>query len=205
MVDAQEFERLTFSLAHFTPEVLEELRSRCAETVVIEGDEVHISHLYIERRIMPLDLYLRAHDDADGISAAIDYGQALRDLAITNTFPGDLLLKNFGVTRRGRVIFYDYDEVALVTDCNFRELPTASADEDEMRGEPWYYVGEHDVFPEEFLKFLSFSDAQRNAFLGLHSEILTAAFWRSMQRRIESGEVIDISPYGEDQKLARTD
>jgi hypothetical protein len=72
-------------------------------------------------------LFLREADPAAAESAIIDYGNALRDLAASNVFPGDLLLKNFGVTSHGRVIFYDYDELCLVSDCVFRDLPAGRA------------------------------------------------------------------------------
>jgi isocitrate dehydrogenase kinase/phosphatase len=125
----------------------------------------------------------------------LDYGQCIRDLAYTNIFAGDLLLKNFGVTRHGRVIFYDYDELCQVTDCRFREMPEATNPEDEMRGESWFYVADNDVFPETFLNFLAFSDAQREAFLRLHAEVLTADFWRGVQQRLNDGEVLEVVPY----------
>jgi isocitrate dehydrogenase kinase/phosphatase len=125
----------------------------------------------------------------------LDYGQCIRDLAYTNIFPGDLLLKNFGVTRNGRVIFYDYDELCRVTDCSFRDLPPATDPQDEMRAEAWFYVGANDVFPETFLNFLGFNDAQRAALLRVHAEILTAAFWRGVQQRLADGEWLEVLPY----------
>ena len=143
----------------------------------------------------PLNLYLRAAGEAAAERAVLDYGQCIRDLAYTNIFAGDLLLKNFGVTRHGRVIFYDYDELCQVTDCHFRELPQATNPEDEMRGEAWFYVGENDVFPETFGSFLAFNDAQRAAFERLHGEILTAEFWRGVQQRLREGEVLEVVPY----------
>ena len=143
----------------------------------------------------PLNLYLRNAAAADAERVVLDYGQCLRDLAYTDIFPGDLLLKNFGVTRHGRVIFYDYDELCRVTDCNFRDVPQAADFEDEMRGEAWYYVGDNDVFPETFISFLAFSDEQRAALLRLHAEILTAAFWRGVQQRLTEGEVVEVLPY----------
>ena len=124
-----------------------------------------LRHVYTERRLRPLDLYLREAAPADGRHAILDYGQAIRDLARTNIFPGDMLLKNFGVTRHGRVVFYDYDELAVLTDCRFREMPRARYDEEEMAGEPWFFVGAHDVFPEEFLPFMGLSGALREVFL----------------------------------------
>jgi isocitrate dehydrogenase kinase/phosphatase len=175
--------------------LLEELRREATDTVHEDGDDLVFDHMYIERRMTPLNLYLRAAAAPDAERVALDYGQCLRDLAYTNIFPGDLLLKNFGVTRHGRVIFYDYDELCQVTDCNFRELPQASNPEDEMRGEAWFYVGENDVFPETFINFLGFNDAQRAALLRLHGEILTAAFWRGVQQRLRDGEILEVLPY----------
>jgi isocitrate dehydrogenase kinase/phosphatase len=125
----------------------------------------------------------------------VSTGETIRLRAYTNIFPGDLLLKNFGVTRHGRVIFYDYDELCSVTDCNFRDVPQASNAEDEMRAEAWFYVADNDVFPETFINFLAFSVAQREALLRVHGEILTAAFWRGVQQRLRECDVLEVLPY----------
>jgi len=195
LVDAQEFRRLRFARARFAPELLEELRREAANTVHEDGEDLVFDHMYIERRMTPLNLYLRSAPAADAERAVLDYGQCIRDLAYTNIFPGDLLLKNFGVTRHGRVIFYDYDELCQVTDCNFRDVPQAANEEDEMRGEAWFYVAENDVFPETFINFLAFNEPQRAALLRMHGEILTAAFWRGVQQRLRAGEVVEVLPY----------
>ena len=195
LVDAQEFRRLRFPRSRFSPELLEELRGETGQTVHEDGTDLVFDHLYIERRMTPLNLYLRSAPAAEAERAVLDYGQCIRDLAYTNIFPGDLLLKNFGVTRHGRVIFYDYDELCQVTDCTFRDLPQATNPEDEMRGEAWFYVGDSDVFPETFINFLSFDDIQRAALLRMHGEILTAGFWRAVQQRLREGELVEVLPY----------
>jgi isocitrate dehydrogenase kinase/phosphatase len=195
LVDAQEFKRLRFPRARFAPELLEELLSETASTVHVEGDDLTFDHLYIERRMTPLNLFLRSASPEAAERAVLDYGQCIRDLAYTNIFAGDLLLKNFGVTRHGRVIFYDYDELCQVTDCRFRDMPAATNPEDEMRDEAWFYVGDNDIFPETFIRFLAFSDDQRAAFLRVHHEVLTADFWRTVQRRLSDGEVLEVVPY----------
>jgi isocitrate dehydrogenase kinase/phosphatase len=195
LVDAQEFRRLRFPKALFDPQLLAELLAEASLTVHEAGEHLVFDHMYIERRMTPLDVYLRAASPSAGEQVALEYGQCIRDLAHTNIFPGDLLLKNFGVTRHGRVIFYDYDELCLVTDCHFRDVPQAVNPEDEMRGEPWFYVGEQDVFPETFLSFVAFDAAQRAALLRTHGEIFTARFWRQVQRRLLEGEVLEVLPY----------
>jgi isocitrate dehydrogenase kinase/phosphatase len=203
LVDAQEFEDLVVDRARFEPAVLDELLREAGEAVRAEGEKVFIRHLYVERRVMPLDLFIRQRPAQAAREALLDYGRAIRDLAATNTFPGDLLLKNFGVTRNGRVIFYDYDELCLVTDCNFREIPAARDPDDETRGEPWFYVGERDVFPEEFLRFLGLPEGLAGPFLAAHGDILTADFWRRMQARHRAGEMVDIFPYAASRRLRR--
>ena len=195
LVDAQEFRRLRFPKALFEPPLLAELLAEASLTVHEAGEYLVFDHMYIERRMTPLDVYLRTASQAAAEQVAQEYGQCIRDLAHTNIFPGDLLLKNFGVTRHGRVIFYDYDELCLVTDCHFRDVPQAANPDDEMRGEPWFYVGEHDVFPETFLSFVAFDAAQRAALLRTHGEIFTARFWRQVQRRLLEGEVLEVLPY----------
>ncbi len=195
LVDAQEFKRMRFPRALFAPELVEELLTETAKSVHIDGDDLIFDHMYIERRMTPLNLFLRTASPEAAERAVIDYGQSIRDLAYTNIFAGDLLLKNFGVTRHGRVIFYDYDELCQVTDCRFRDVPQASNDEDEMRSETWYYVGDNDVFPETFINFLAFDEAQRAAFMRVHGDILRADFWRQLQERIKEGELMEVLPY----------
>jgi isocitrate dehydrogenase kinase/phosphatase len=195
LVDAQEFKRINFPKARFAPDLLHELLTETAATVHDEGEQLAIDHLYIERRMTPLNLYVREAPRELAEKAVLDYGQAIRDLAVTNIFPGDLLLKNFGVTRHGRVIFYDYDELCLVTDCRFREVPESRYEEDEMLAETWYYVGESDVFPETFINFLGFDAHLKQVFLNAHREILTAEWWRGIQERLREGDVLEVLPY----------
>ncbi|MGH8474418.1 MAG: bifunctional isocitrate dehydrogenase kinase/phosphatase [Methylococcales bacterium] len=195
LIDAQEFRYLSFDKDRFSEELLDELLQETAESIRLVGDQVILKHCYIERRLTPLNLYLRQADPVAAQKVIYDYGQAIRDLALSNIFPGDLLIKNFGVTRYGRVIFYDYDELCMVTDCNFREMPQPRTMEDEMRSETWFYVAENDVFPEQFISFLGFDKELECFFLEWHGEILTARYWRGLQSRHRMGQVLDVLPY----------
>lgn len=195
LIDAQEFRRLRLPRRLFAAELLQELRAETAGTVREDGEHLVFDHLYIERRLIPLNLYLRASSSETAARAVRDYGQCIRDLALTNIFPGDLLPKNFGVTRHGRVIFYDYDELCRVTDCRFRELPQPRSLEDEMSAEPWFYVGEEDIFPETFINFMAFDETQRATLLQSHADIFTAGFWRQVQQRLSAGEVLEVLPH----------
>jgi isocitrate dehydrogenase kinase/phosphatase len=179
LVDAQEFRRLRLPYDRFMPGLAAELLEDAAGSCRIEGNDLIIEHCYIERRLRPLNLFLREAEPAAAEAAIIDYGQALKDLAASNVFPGDLLLKNFGVTSHGRVIFYDYDELCLLSDCVFRDLPRPSCEEEETAAEPWFHTGPSDVFPEQWLQFLAIPPALREVFLQHHAELLTAAWWRN--------------------------
>ncbi|MGH8194082.1 MAG: bifunctional isocitrate dehydrogenase kinase/phosphatase [Woeseiaceae bacterium] len=195
LVDAQEFRRLSFDVPRFEPELRENLLQSCAMNCRVDGDQLLIEHLYIERRLIPLDIYLRDASPAEARSVVVDYGQAVRDLASSNIFAGDLLLKNFGVTRHGRVIFYDYDEVCFVTDCEFRPLPQSDHIEDEMAAEPWFFVAANDVFPEEFIKFLGFNEDLQRTFRKYHAELLSFKWWSRLKERLANGEAIEVLPY----------
>jgi isocitrate dehydrogenase kinase/phosphatase len=201
LADVQEFEHLAFARNRFSDELLAELASSAVETVRIGERIVDLKHLYTERRMTPLNLYVREVDAATARDAIVDYGQAVKDLAATNIFPGDMLLKNFGVTRHGRVVFYDYDELCLLTDCQFRELPAPRDFEEEFASEPWFSVGPNDVFPEEFIHFLGLAGDQLAAFLEIHADLLTVGSWRVIQARQRAGEVIDILPYRPSRRL----
>ncbi len=204
LVDAQEFRRLRFPLQRFAPALREELLAEAAQTCRVEGDDLIVEHCYLERRMKPLDVYLREADTAAARRAIRDYGQAMRDLALSNVFPGDLLLKNFGVSRHGRVIFYDYDELCLVTECNFRDLPAARDAEDEVRAEPWFYVGPNDVFPEQWLDFLGLRGELRAEFLQHHADLLTAGYWRGLKRSHEAEQHLEVLPYVARRTVAAT-
>ncbi|MFK8051720.1 MAG: bifunctional isocitrate dehydrogenase kinase/phosphatase [Woeseiaceae bacterium] len=195
LVDAQEFRRLEFDKSRFSPELLDALLDGCSQTCSIENDKLIIGHCYIERRLTPLNLYLQEATTDEIRLAAMDYGQAIRDLAMSNIFAGDLLLKNFGVTRHGRVIFYDYDELCLVTECNFRRMPEPEDDMDEMRQGAWFYVGPNDIFPEQFVRFLGFRKDAKEAFLKHHSDLLDPDYWIRLARKLEAGNMPEVVPY----------
>ncbi len=192
LVDAQEFRRLRFPRDRFETALLDDLLEECAVTCRLDGDDLVVEHAYIERRLVPLNIYLENATDDQATAAAIDYGQAIKDLAVSNIFAGDLLLKNFGVTRHGRVIFYDYDELCLVTDCNFRRMPEARDEMDEMRAGAWFYVGPNDIFPEQFIDFLGFKPHAKQAFREHHGDLLTPEYWLDLKHRLADGEVFEV-------------
>ena len=196
LVEAYEFEHLRIPRDRFRPELLQELQRCAADSVRIEEDYMVIQQLYVERRLRPLNLYLAETDERAARAAVIDYGQAIKDLAATNIFPGDLLPKNFGVTRHGRVVFYDYDELCWVTDCDFRELPAPTSYEEEIAAEPWFSVHENDIFPEEFPRFLGFRPDLLEILFDYHGDLFQAVAWRRVQTAIRAGNILDIFPYG---------
>jgi isocitrate dehydrogenase kinase/phosphatase len=199
MADTLEYSNVAFPLERFSEELVAELRQFAPSLVEIEDGRIIIRHLYIERRMEPLNIFLAKAEGA-GNEALIEhgvfeYGNAIRDLVAANIFPGDMLYKNFGVTRHGRVVFYDYDEIEYITDCQFRDIPQARNEEDEMSAEPWYPIGKHDVFPEQFSTFLLGNPKIRAYFMKYHAELLTRAYWQSRKQRIMDGIVEDVFPY----------
>ncbi|MFT4195560.1 bifunctional isocitrate dehydrogenase kinase/phosphatase [Ottowia sp.] len=206
MADTMEFSMLAFPRERFDDALIAEIEQHAPSQLEIsdrDGDgqtEVIIAHAYIERRMIPLNLYLQeaidAGADAQLEHAVIEYGNAIKDLVAANIFPGDMLWKNFGVTRHGKVVFYDYDEIEYVTDCNFRAVPPPRNEDDELSGEVWYSVARNDVFPETFGPFLLGHPRVREAFMRHHADLLEPGFWQQAQARIRRGEVIDFFPYG---------
>jgi isocitrate dehydrogenase kinase/phosphatase len=205
LADAQEFEHLEFPRRCFPEALLEYLVREAGGTMRVDGDRVIARHLYTERRVTPLNLFLQHADEGAAREIALDYGDAIKDLAAADIFTGDMLLKNFGVTRNGRVICYDYDELCLLSECRFRRIPEATSLEEEFSAEPWFYVGEQDVFPEEFRAFLVPPGRLREAFLEAHGNLLDPSFWQDVQRRLAAGEVVDVFPYRRDARLQRNE
>ena len=205
MADTQEFTNLVFERARFSEELMEELYQTCPSQVEISGTALIIKHCYVERRMTPLNLYLQDASDDEVDAVMNDYGKSIKELAAANIFPGDMLLKNFGVTRHGRVVFYDYDEIQPLLECNFRKIPPPRDEYEEMSGQPWYSVGPNDVFPEEFRLFFSGNQRARRAFDAQHSDLYQASFWTDLQARIRSGYVEDFFPYPKNSRFSRSE
>lgn len=195
LVDAQEFDHLKFDRALFPGPFLEELGQKAGRNIMITEENVIIRHLYTERRLTPLNLHIQENPPETVTNALIDYGWAVKELAASNIFPGDLFFKNFGVTRHGRVVFYDYDELKLLSECRFRKKPEPQTMDEVMSDEPWYPVYENDVFPEEFRTFLRFPDYAKEAFESVHRDLFEVTFWQEMQNRVNSGIAVYILPY----------
>lgn len=201
LLDVQSFENLELEDCCFTPTLLDEIRNEAGNAVMVKNSDVVLHHAYVERRVTPLDLFIKSAAPEIAEAVIIDYGNAIKDLAKVNVFPGDMLIKNFGVTRLGRVVFYDYDELCPLLECNFRKLPQARRYEDELSDEPWFTIGEHDVFPEEFSAFLGLPPHLRQVFLKYHGDLLEPEFWLQTQAQIRADTWTHIRPYGRVSKL----
>ncbi|MDO9094907.1 MAG: bifunctional isocitrate dehydrogenase kinase/phosphatase [Rubrivivax sp.] len=195
MADTLEYSNVAFPRHRFEAELIHEIKHFCPSLLEDSGDTLVIKHLYIERRMIPLNIYLQEAGPEGITHAVIEYGNAIKDLVAANIFPGDMLWKNFGVTRHGKVVFYDYDEIEYLTDCNFRRVPTPRNEEEEMSGEVWYTVGPKDVFPETFAPFLLGNNAVKDVFMAHHADLLDANFWQGHKERIQAGHVHDVFPY----------
>jgi isocitrate dehydrogenase kinase/phosphatase len=204
MADTLEYSNVAFPRHRFEEELIAEIRRYCPSLLEEDGDTLVIKHLYIERRMIPLNIYLQ-EAGPDGLAhAVVEYGNAIKDLVAANIFPGDMLWKNFGVTRHGKVVFYDYDEIEYITDCNFRRVPAPRNEEEEMSGEVWYSVGPKDVFPETFGPFLLGNAQVRDVFMAHHADLLDAAFWQGHKERIQAGHVHDVFPYEPGKRFSST-
>jgi isocitrate dehydrogenase kinase/phosphatase len=197
MADTHEFTDLALPRDRFSAGLLAQLNQLAPSMLEDEGATITVRHCYVERRMVPLNIYLDRATPGEVEPAVIEYGNAIRDLAIANIFPGDMLWRNFGVTRDGRVVFYDYDEIEYLTDVTFRRIPVPPNPEAELAGEPWYSVARNDVFPEEFATFLLTDPRLRELFLRHHADLLDPDFWQECQRRIDGGEIVDFFPYPE--------
>jgi isocitrate dehydrogenase kinase/phosphatase len=223
MADTLEYSGVGFPLDRFEPELLVEIEKFAPSQLQVNTrsdgtQEVIIQHVYIERRMIPLNIYLQEAFDAGGADASnaspnaerargqiargvVEYGNAIKDLVAANIFPGDMLWKNFGITRHGKVVFYDYDEIEYITDCNFRRVPAPRNEEEEMSGETWYSVGPKDVFPETFTPFLLGNPAVRKVFMEHHADLLDVDFWQGHKDRIAQGYVHDVFPYDREKRF----
>jgi len=203
MADTLEFSDVAFPINRFAPDMLAELEREVPSLIAREGEMLVLRHLYIERRMIPLDVYLAQASPTEQRRVLDDWGLALKQLMGVNIFPGDLLFKNFGVTRQGRVVFYDYDEICYLTECQFRKIPQARTLDDEMSADPWYSVNPGDVFPEEFPTFLTNSEEIRRILFDTHPEIFDYRYWRQSQRKTALGIWEDVFPYDQALRFER--
>ncbi|RUO28022.1 bifunctional isocitrate dehydrogenase kinase/phosphatase [Aliidiomarina sedimenti] len=195
MADTIEYSDVALPLNRISADLLAELESSIGESMKIEGDTLIIRHLYIEKRLTPLNIYLEYADEEETRAILDDYGRALKDMLAANIFPGDMLLKNFGVTRGRRVVFYDYDEVQYLTSMNFRAMPKAKDQQDLLMDSESVSVGPHDVFPQQLATYVFAKPKLRAIFTEQHPDLLEAEYWQSLQSSIRQGEVADIFPY----------
>jgi isocitrate dehydrogenase kinase/phosphatase len=202
MADTLEYSDVAFPSHRFEPELVAELAHFCPSLLQTDGDNLVIRHLYIERRMVPLNLYLQQATPDQVAHVVVEYGNAIKDMVAANIFPGDMLWKNFGVTRERKVVFYDYDEIEYLTDCNFRRVPEARNEEEAMSGKVWFHVGPKDVFPETFGPFLLGNKAVRAVFMAQHADLLDPAFWQHHKDRILAGHVHDVFPYDASRRFA---
>lgn len=198
MADTWEYSNVDFPAERFESSLIEKIRAFAPNMLEMVDGRVVIKHVYIERRMIPLNLYLEHATEQEVDHAVKEYGDAIRQLVAANIFPGDMLYKNFGMTRHRRVVFYDYDEIQYLTECNFRRIPPPRTPEDEIASEPWYNVGPNDVFPEEFEQFLLGQARLRKPFMKYHAELLQADYWSAQQQRIRNGILDDVFPYPEE-------
>ncbi|HCL7282536.1 bifunctional isocitrate dehydrogenase kinase/phosphatase [Escherichia coli] len=202
MADTQEFENFVLEKRHISPALMELLLQEAAEKITDLGEQIVIRHLYIARRMVPLNIWLEQVEGQQLRDAIEEYGNAIRQLAAANIFPGDMLFKNFGVTRHGRVVFYDYDEICYMTEVNFRDIPPPRYPEDELASEPWYSVSPGDVFPEEFRHWLCADPRIGPLFEEMHADLFRADYWRALQNRIREGHVEDVYAYRRRQRFS---
>ena len=206
MADTLEYSNVAFPRARFAPKLLAELKQAAPSMIEEDHDQIIIKHLYIERRMVPLNIWLtnaEKRGDMEAMEHGVrEYGNAIKDLVAANIFPGDMLYKNFGVTRQQRVVFYDYDEIEYITDCNFRAIPTPQNEEQEMAAEPWYPVHKNDVFPEQFGTFLLGNVNVKKFFMKHHADLLSATFWQVRKQRIMDGHLEDVYPYPQELRFS---
>lgn len=203
LVDSQSYEHLEVKANRFEPGLLDSLLTECSRSVRRVGDRIDIALAYVQRRVVPLDVYLRRVGPERARQAVVEYGDAIKDLAVTGIFAGDLLIKNFGVTRNERVVFYDYDELTEIGKCNFRELPEPSSIDDAMSDTPWFPLGPDDVFPAEFGSFLGLSRELKETFTDTHGDLFEPSWWKDAQRRVAASEIASVYPYRRELRLAR--
>jgi isocitrate dehydrogenase kinase/phosphatase len=207
MADTLEYSRVALPLERFDPALVEELKRECESLIELDGDELIIGHAYIERRMQPLNIYVETlRRDGDGARLRValrEYGNAIKELAGAGIFPGDMLLKNFGVTRHERVVFYDYDEIQPMNEMTFRPIPPPRSYEEELAAEPYWNVGPTDVFPEQFDRFLVADPAARAIFFEYHRDLLDPAFWTGKQERVRAGIQEDVFPYPDESRFPR--
>jgi isocitrate dehydrogenase kinase/phosphatase len=207
MADTLEYSLVALPLERFSPELLRELATECGSIIEIDGNELVLGHVYIERRMQPLNLHvqeLRRDGDPERLRSTLrDYGNAIKELAGAGIFPGDMLLKNFGVTRHDRIVFYDYDEIQPMEDMSFRRIPPPRSYDDEIAAEPYWSIGPTDVFPEQFERFLVSDARAREIFYEYHQDLLDAAFWSAKQAQLRAGVQEDVFPYPEELRFSR--
>lgn len=198
MADTHEYVNFRLPRERVSQALLDELLEHCESSIELTESEVVIKHLYIERKMTPLNIYLDQEQDETKIRHALsELGLCIKQIAAANIFPGDMLHKNFGITRHGRVIFYDYDEICLMNKRVFRDLPKS----DDPYVLDTLSVSPEDVFPEQFEHFIVGKKHLKTILKEIHPELMDPEFWRQTQARAAEGHVEHFTPYSEEKRF----
>ncbi len=198
LVDTQEFSNLRFRAWRFSPDLLAEFSAAGREAVFTEDDHVVIQHAYVQRRVTPLPIYWQQENDPEALRRVIfDFGNFLKDLAASGIFPLDLFNTwNYGVTRRGRVVLYDYDDVVPLELVTFAEKPRPRDEFEELEpDEERIGAGPGDFFTDEMRRYTGVPQPLKGIFESAHGDLFSLEFWRTTKQRVRAGEVADITPY----------
>jgi len=203
MLDIMTFHNLRFRRASFDPALLDELLETAPGSARVEEDAVVFRYLYAERKIVPLDVYLRDAPvpEEQRQHAVLDYGAAIRDLAAAGLFVGDYMTKNFGVSQYTRVILYDYDDMDDLVNWNFRSLPEPPEWAELLPYEDWLSKGPFDVFPEHDFRKFAVPEQYLEFFTRHHGELLNPGFWNRIKSELREGHVPDFYPYPGSKRL----
>ena len=204
MVDTQEFENMKFKRKRFSSKLLHEFKIAAKDTVTINDDYVIIKHLYLQRKVIPLPLYLEIERDPEVIrEVIIDYGYFLQEIAAVGVFPADLFnIWNCGVTSRRRIVLFDYDDIESLLDINFREKPLPHNQIDELIPDEDRIVAySNDFFMDEMKTFMGIPKSLQGVFNQIHGDLFKVDFWHKMQQRVRRGDILDIIPYDRERQF----
>jgi isocitrate dehydrogenase kinase/phosphatase len=207
LVDTQEFENLRFRRERFDKQLLAELRQAAQDAVTIDDDHVVIRHAYVQRKVTPLPMFMVEETDPEALRRTIlDFGYFLKDLAATGIFPSDLFNTwNYGVTKRGRVVLFDYDDVIPIERASFSRKPRAYDESEELAPEEDRIVATaNDFFIDEMQSYSGIPQRLKGVFEIVHGDLFTVEFWRSLKDQVGAGELVDITPYDRAMKFRRT-
>ena len=194
MLDNAIYYNVTLPKKHFADTLLSEMLDAAGAAVSLRGEDVFFHHLIVQRKMIPLPVFLEQASPEECAEAVISLGYCIKNNMAGNIFNRDLDGRNYGVGSHIRVYLFDYDALETFTEVKIRSNQDRYDGEEDIPS--WYFEDGVIFLPEEIEWGLRISDPElRKLFRDVHGDLTSVPYWERIQEELREGKVPRIQVY----------